>query len=994
MGSTNTCIYPTLENLSERTLQLHFTPSENELVFCRQHTSKPSQQVCFLVMLKVVRYLYRAPKCEHIPYSVIRQVNQTLSHQRFTKAKFIKYGISGARVKHLKVIRHYLNLKPVNHETETFLYQAALKTAKTKTNLIDIINASIEYLYRDQFELPELCVIEKNVRKAIANINHHLYSEISDLLSREQKQRIDHLLQLPAADQRKTNWHRLKTAPKKPTPKNIQNYFSHLDWLKSIAEDIPLPKDLATKKIESFTDDARSLNAARMKLLQPTKRYAIAAVLLRSQLADALDNLVSIFIRTIQELETTGKRLFNEYFLQKQNQSDQLIGHFHDVLSSFDNTNDEKQRLSIVNNQITPNLDRWLRACDQYLSTSHNKHIPFMLTRYRNRRTLIFTCLENLSIQACIGNESLLQTWQYIQQHKETKSRYLSLYPESNSKRAFKISWIGKIWHTLLSPKTSHLNDATYFNKEYLELCLFCYMKEEMKVGDLYIENGAEYSNDADRFIDDTTLQAELPEYGELVQLPTQPKQFVAQLRKELWDLCVEVDKTFPTLEEAWFDNGVLKLKQVRSPKKKKTNDALDAQLKKHLDRVSIIDVISDTVNWLDLDQHFQPLSGNKRRIPDAKERLVSSLFCYGCNLGPSQTAECLKGLNRHKISWLNLRHANEKQLNKAIEKVINTYQKMEIAKYWGEGQSLSADGTHRKTYEDNLLSQFHFRYRKKGLISYFLTADNYICLFSHFIPCGIHESNYILDGLSENEIDIDPKNIHGDTHAQTLSTFGLSHLLGFNLMPRIRKIKKLRFYKPSDDIPLEHIGKLFKETINWKLIEDHLPEMFRTAISIKKGIITPSAILRRAGGKSRKNRRYYAFQELGKVIRTIFLLRYISDYALRQYIQRETNKSEQFNNFAQWVAFHNDGMIAEDLKHEQSKIIKYQHLVANLVILYNAEKMTRALKKIHGSGFEVNEKNMCHLSPFWTSHINRLGEYMLNLNREVAPIDFQFDIL
>lgn len=993
MSSTNTCIYPTLDDVSERTLQLYFTPSENELAFCKQYAKSHSQQTCFLVTLKVMKFLYRAPKCEEVPYSIVRQINRAVTPQRFTKAAFTRYGLSGARAKHLNVIRGYLNLKPVTEETQTFLYEAALKTAKTKANPTDIVNASIEYLLRDQFELPELLVIERAARKASTNINDHLYQEISALLSQEQKQRIDALFELPP-NHRVTDWHRLKSAPKKPTPKNIRAYLDHLNWLKPLAKDILLPNDLATKKMEAFRDDARSLNAARMKELKSTKRYAIAAILIRFQLADALDNLALIFIRTIQDLESTGKRLFNEHCINKRDQSDQLIGHFHDVLSSFHASHNDSEYLEVAHNQIDPNLDRWMRACDQHMSTSRTKHIPFMITSYRNKRSLIFTCLENLSIQACTGNEDLLKVWRFIQQNKESRSKQIDLHPHNQSKRAFNISWIGKTWHSLLAPKYKRLSNATQVNREYLELCLFCQMKEEMRVGDLYVDNANEYSKDSDQFIDDETLKAELPEYGDLVDLPTQPKAFVKQLRKELRDACIKVDKKFPELEEAWFDHDVLKLKQVRSPKKKKINDALDAQLKKHLDRVSIIDVISDTVNWLDLDRYFQPLSGNKKRIPDPKERLVSSLFCYGCNLGPAQTAECLKGLNRNKISWLNLRHASEKQLKKVIEKVVNVYQKMEIAKYWGDGKSLSADGTHRRTYEDNLFSQFHFRYRKKGMISYFLTSDNYICLFSHFIPCGVHESTYILDGLMDNELDIDPKNIHGDTQAQTLSTFGLSYLLGFNLMPRIRKIKKLKFFKPSDDLKLKNIGRLFKDTINWQLIEDHLPEMYRTAISIKKGIVTPSAILRRAGGRSRKNRRYYAFQELGKVIRTLFLLHYISDYELRQFIQRETNKSEQFNNFVQWVAFHNDGLIAEDLQREQGKIVKYQHLVANLVVLYNAEKMTRALKAINDSGFELTERNMFHLSPFWTSHINRLGDYHLDLDREIEPIDFKFDIL
>jgi len=40
----------------------------------------------------------------------------------------------------------------------------------------------------------------------------------------------------------------------------------------------------------------------------------------------------------------------------------------------------------------------------------------------------------------------------------------------------------------------------------------------------------------------------------------------------------------------------------------------------------------------------------------------------------------------------------------------------------------------------------------------------------------------------------------------------------------------------------------------------------------------------------------------LGRVIRTLFLLKYLNDPELRRTIHAATNKSEQFNDFAQWL--------------------------------------------------------------------------------------------
>ncbi len=48
------------------------------------------------------------------------------------------------------------------------------------------------------------------------------------------------------------------------------------------------------------------------------------------------------------------------------------------------------------------------------------------------------------------------------------------------------------------------------------------------------------------------------------------------------------------------------------------------------------------------------------------------------------------------------------------------------------------------------------------------------------------------------NKSDIHPDTIHGDTQAQSYPVFGLSYLLGINLMPRIRNIHNLTLFRPD----------------------------------------------------------------------------------------------------------------------------------------------------------------------------------------------------
>ena len=72
-----------------------------------------------------------------------------------------------------------------------------------------------------------------------------------------------------------------------------------------------------------------------------------------------------------------------------------------------------------------------------------------------------------------------------------------------------------------------------------------------------------------------------------------------------------------------------------------------------------------------------------------------------------------------------------------------------------------------------------------------------------------MHEAVYILDGLIRNGSEIQPDTIHGDTQAQCGPVFGPSHLLGINLMPRMRNIEDLVLYKADKRRKYMHIESL-----------------------------------------------------------------------------------------------------------------------------------------------------------------------------------------
>jgi TnpA family transposase len=158
--------------------------------------------------------------------------------------------------------------------------------------------------------------------------------------------------------------------------------------------------------------------------------------------------------------------------------------------------------------------------------------------------------------------------------------------------------------------------------------------------------------------------------------------------------------------------------------------------------------------------------------------------------------------------------------------------------------------------------------------------------------------------------------------------------------------------------------------------------------LSIKAGTVLPSTLLRKLGSYSRKNRLYQAFRELGRVVRTVFLLRYISDRPLREQITATTNKVEAYNGFTKWLSFGGDGVIPVNDPDEQEKRIKYTDLVANALILQNVVDTTQILRDLASEGYTLSREAVAALGPYLTRHIKRFGDYVLDLSVRPDPLD------
>ncbi len=584
-----------------------------------------------------------------------------------------------------------------------------------------------------------------------------------------------------------------------------------------------------------------------------------------------------------------------------------------------------------------------------------------------------------LKFESTSSEQAVIQALNFLLENVQCRGEWLPATVD--------LSFASTQWQKLILVQQ---NGQAKIVRRHFEVCVFSYLAAELLSGDICVIGSEDYADYREQLLSWSECEPIVAEYCHSLGFANTASEFVAQLKSWLTQTASSVDTAYPDNRQVVInDSGEPVLKRPPKSPESPSVKLLEQAIAERLPERNLIDLLRNVDYWTNFTHHFGPLSGSDPKIERATERYLLTAFTYGCNLGATQAARHMRGVVTAKeLLFVNRRHISVEKLNAANTDIINRYNVLNLPKIWGDGTTVAADGTKYELYEENLLSEYHIRYGGYGGIAYHHVADSYVALFSHFIPCGTWEAVYIIEGLFKNSSDIQPDTIHADTQGQSTPVFALAYLLGIKLMPRIRNWQDFNFYRPEQQTVYQHIDLLFTETIDWERITTHWQDLFRVVLSIKAGKISSSILLRKLGNYSRKNRLYQAFQELGRVVRTVFLLQYISDMQLRSSITAATNKVESYHGFSKWFFFGGEGIIAHNDPEEQEKIIKYNDLIANAVIFHNVVDLTEILRSLKREGYLLTREDVAALSPYLTSHIKRFGDYLVDLEAIPQALD------
>jgi TnpA family transposase len=862
--------------------------------------------------------------------------------------------------------------------------EAVAEAALSMDDPADLVNVAIEELVKERFELPAFSTLDRLTRHTRYAVNSRLFSWVDARMTDGMRRSFDALLE--TGPRARSDLNLLKEVPKSATKKNLSEMQERLLWFQSLGDTDTLLEGVRNAKVEHLSAQARALDASELGDFSPQRRRAMLVCLLHRSKVACRDNLAEMLVKIMAKVHKSGKEALEQLHREKRATAEHLMEVFEKILSGARRHEDDDEALGKKVRQVLAEgggPEALLEASASLSAHKGGNYLPLLGRFFKAQRATLFKVACSLVLRPTTEDHSLVDALAYVLENDRAGRRGEFLPGELD------LSFASERWRELV---VTELNGEPALERRKLEICVFSSLADELKTGDMCVEGSEKYADYREQLLSWEKCEPLVEQHCRELGLPSTPEGFAGQLKTILSSTADAVDRSYPENSSVVITpEGEPVLKKIVGRKPTRSSRMLEAQILERMPERNLIDVLCSSEHHTNWSRHFGPLSGSEPKLERARERYLITAFGYGTNMGPVQTARHTRGLvSAHMLGYVNRRHVTTGKLEAAITDMVNAYAKLSLPGLWGTGELAAADGTKVDLYENSLISEYHIRYGGYGGIAYHHVSDTYVALFTHFFACGVWEAVYILDGLLKNASEIQPKSVASDTQGQSAPVFGFAHCLGIELLPRIRNWKDLIFFRPDKDDTYEHIDALFSATVDWKLIEIHWRDIMRVVLSIRAGKVLPSTLLRKLGNYSRKNRLYRAFKEVGRAVRTAFLLRFLANQDLRRQITAATNKAESYNNFSDWLFFGGEGVIQDHDPEEHEKRLKFNQLLANSLILQNAADVTEVLHSLVREGYPIRREDVAMLSPYLTSHVKRFGDYVVDLDAVPAPLDGQ----
>ncbi len=866
-----------------------------------------------------------------------------------------------------------------------------------------IFERLVEYLYTEKIEGLTYYPLSEIITESLNNYQDHLVERLSDLLSDSEKELLDTLLE--KRDEMETSMTQLTFLSKyshSASPSNIKGNCEKLKELQEIVIKLPKPiKELALAP-EAIDYYARLTLSYEINQLSRREKerylYLLSFVIHQSYLLQDIlaETLIGVCQKRKSKWVKEEKEKVYEAFKKSRGTvsilsqtvelQDTLIQAVFAIIDDEKLTDSEKVTHIKGRKQalLSPEVSEIVEVEVKKELEKKSYEIEEEDSQHLQRRAS--NILKILTIDEESSDEKLYEALTYFQQK------------DGDVKKAAPASFLEP------DQQKSLLRKDKTFRVSLYKSFLFLAVMKGIKSGILNLTNSYKFRSFESYLIPLERWEEEqklLLEKANLTHIFT-PNSLLLSLEEELHS---QVKDTYSGLTEggnsyASFDkNDKIILKRTPPKETEEEVNSLQEYFPNHGTKslFEILTTINEKVRFTDSLEHLQKKGAKKRAT---EKDLLAGVIGYGCNIGIPRMGQMVKSLTKEDLEYATQKQFSVKNLHNASNAILQLMEGIPTAGLYkkdAEQIHTSSDGQKVSVGVESLCASYSYKYfgSQKGVSIYSFIDESHKLFHSTVITPSEREAAYVIDGLMMNEVV--ESTIHStDTHGYSEIVFAVTHLLGISFAPRIKGIKKLTLYgftTPSK--ANKEAQKLLKgDRIKTELIEEQWENILRLITTIKLKEETASQLFKRLSSYSNQHPLYRALKQFGRVVKSIFLLRYIDDLDLRQAIEKQLNKTESYHSFAKAIAFARNQELNYATREEQMIAEGCKRLIANAIICWNYLYITKKYKAAtHEEKREIKKAIQNGSMVIW-QHINFQGEYDFSDTKLKEALNFNLEEL
>jgi TnpA family transposase len=575
--------------------------------------------------------------------------------------------------------------------------------------------------------------------------------------------------------------------------------------------------------------------------------------------------------------------------------------------------------------------------------------------------------LRTLDFAALPGGQAVLDAYRFLQQLEPTSRPTLSHAPRAV---------ITRKWRPYVIQGTS-LDRVAY------TYCVLDRLNESLRRRDLFVSPSLRYADPRSGMIDDATWPQLRPQVCRMLGRHPNPSV-------DLDALAVHLDTNYRmtaanlptnaavtiTTSDGLPDLRLAPLEKLAESSSLRVLREACGRLLPHADLPQVMLEIHGHTKFADTFTH---LTDAQAWADDLPRSICAVLVAEACNVGLGPvTHPDIPALQHDRLEWVAQNYLRPETLARANACLVDAHRQIDLVQAWGSGEVASVDGMRFVVPISTIkagTSQKYF-HRERGVTYLNLTSDHYTELNGMVVTGILRDSVSLVSLLLGQQTNVSPREIMTDMGSYADHIFGLLWLLGYQFSPRITDAGGARFWRIDRTAEYGALDDVARHPINLGLIMEQWDELLRLAGSLTLGVFHIESLMRTLQRRDRPTRLAKALAEVGRIIKTLYLLAYVDDEQYRRRILIQLNRGEGRNRLARAVFHGQRGELRQRYRAGQEDQLGALGLVVNIIVLWNTLYLDQAIKHLRTQGHPVHDADVAHLSPLRYAHMNLVGRY------------------